>query len=102
MTAKDQSAAYCDKQAASCEADPQARQHAQVWRDRANELRREALPFTRAQIKAMAEQAGLDVSLFEMGGGSLVFSPGVQGVCLDELFEFVRIVAQAARESGNA
>jgi len=93
-------AQHCDRQADSCrdsEHDDE-RAYEKPWRDRAAAIRAQAgMPIPRARLKDLAREAGLDVSLWEMGSGSLVTSPGVDGICLDELFNFARLVAQETR-----
>ena len=61
MPTNEERAAYCDRQAQSCESDPQLREHAQVWRDRAIELRR---PVAGGLTEA---KECIDAAVFEIG-----------------------------------
>lgn len=55
MTTKEETAAYCDRQADSMRDSAQAddHQHEKVWRDQAAKIRAEGLEFSESEIKAL-------------------------------------------------
>lgn len=53
---------------------------------------------TKDEIIKMASEAGINVSLYDMGAASCVFSEGCHGVARDEFQKFARACYEAGRE----
>ncbi len=52
---------------------------------------------TKDEIIKLAREAGIDVSLYDMGAASCVFSEGCHGVARDEFQRFARACYEAGR-----
>ncbi len=57
---------------------------------------------TKDEIIKLAREAGIDVSLYDMGAASCVFSEGCHGVARDEFQRFARACYEAGRTAERA
>ena len=57
---------------------------------------------TKDEIIKLAREAGIDVSLYDMGAASCVFSEGCHGVARDEFQRFARACHEAGRTAERA